>query len=40
VSNPEADARFWDLRNSGYEGPIDHNGNAVEDPDQWVKDHS
>jgi len=40
VSNPEADAKFWDLRNSGYDGPIDQAGNPVEDMDQWIKDHS
>ena len=40
MSNPEADARFFDLRESGYEGPIDQDGNAVEDPGQWIKEHS
>ena len=36
----ENDAKFTTLRESGYTGPIDHNGNAVEDLDQWIKDHS
>jgi len=34
------DKKFFDLRESGYKGPIDHNGNAVEDLDQWIEDHS
>ena len=35
-----ADKRFFDLRESGYTGPVDHNGNSVDDLDQWIKDHS
>lgn len=34
------DAKFFELRESGYTGPIDHNGQPVEDMDQWIKDHS
>ena len=40
MSNPEADARFFELRESGYAGPIDQGGNAVEDLDQWIREHS
>jgi hypothetical protein len=25
-----ADEKFWDLRNSGYDGPIDQDGNKAE----------
>ena len=32
------DRKFFDLRESGYTGPIDHNGNPVEDLDQWIRD--
>jgi hypothetical protein len=35
-----ADKKWRTLRESGYAGPVDHNGNAVEDMDQWIKDHS
>jgi hypothetical protein len=35
-----ADANWQALRESGYTGPVDHNGNAVDDMDQWIKDHS
>ena len=34
------DKKFFDLRESGYTGPIDHNGNAVADMLQWIRDHS
>jgi hypothetical protein len=34
------DKKFFDLRQSGYKGPIDHKGNKVEDMDEWIKDHS
>ena len=34
------DKKFFNLRESGWEGPIDHNGNKVEDMDQWIGDHS
>ena len=34
------DKKFFDLRESGYKGPIDQNGNKVEDLDKWIKDHS
>lgn len=34
-----ADKRFFDLRESGYTGPIDHNGQPVDDLDQWIADH-
>jgi hypothetical protein len=36
----ETDTKFFNLRESGWTGPIDHNGNAVADMDQWIKDHS
>ena len=36
----KADKKFFDLRESGYKGPIDHNGKPVEDMDQWIRDHS
>ena len=42
-NNPErkeAVNKFWALRNEGYTGPIDHNGDKVEDLDQWIEDHS
>ncbi|MCO8272823.1 hypothetical protein M1L60_19695 [Actinoplanes sp. TRM 88003] len=29
----DADRRFFDLRESGYTGPIDQDGNAVTDPE-------
>jgi len=35
-----ADDKFWALRNSGWKGPIDHNGDKVEDMEQWIRDHS
>jgi hypothetical protein len=35
-----ADKRFFDLRESGYKGPIDQDGQPVEDLDQWIKEHS
>lgn len=35
-----ADSRFFDLRESGFTGPIDQDGNAVEDLAQWIRDHS
>ena len=34
-----ADSKFFDLRESGYTGPVDQDGDAV-DLDQWIKDHS
>lgn len=34
-----ADKKFFGLRESGFEGPIDQGGNAVEDMDQWIEDH-
>jgi hypothetical protein len=36
----DAEKKWYDLRNAGYDGWVDHNGNAVEDLDQWIKDHS
>jgi hypothetical protein len=39
-SETAKDKKFFDLRESGYEGPIDHNGNTVADLLQWIKDHS
>jgi hypothetical protein len=30
------DKRFFDLRESGYEGPVDHNGNPVDDMGGWL----
>lgn len=35
-----ADKKWRALRESGYAGPVDHNGEAVEDMDQWIRDHS
>jgi len=35
-----ADKKFFDLRESGFEGPVDQAGNAVEDLGQWIRDHS
>lgn len=35
-----ANGKFRALRESGYTGPIDHNGEPVEDMAQWIKDHS
>jgi len=35
-----ADKRFFDLRESGYTGPIDHNGQPVDDMAQWIREHS
>lgn len=32
-----ADTRFFDLRESGYRGPIDQDGNKVTDVDAWVR---
>jgi hypothetical protein len=32
----DADSRFHELRNSGYTGPIDHDGNKVDDVDAWA----
>jgi hypothetical protein len=34
----EKDRKFFDLRESGYTGPVDQDGNKVEDMDQWIKD--
>jgi hypothetical protein len=31
-----ADEKFRDLRESGYKGPIDQDGNAVADVDEWI----
>jgi hypothetical protein len=36
----EADEKWITLRDSGYKGPIDQDGNAVEDLQQWIKDNS
>lgn len=36
----EASQKLFDLRESGYDGWVDKDGNAVEDVDQWIKDHS
>lgn len=36
----EQDAKFFDLRESGYTGPVDQDGNAVEDLAQWIREHS
>ena len=32
----EKDAHFHDLRESGWRGPIDQDGNKVEDLDAWI----
>lgn len=34
------DKKFFDLRESGYKGPVDQDGNAVEDLARWIRDHS
>lgn len=31
-----ADRKWSALRESGYTGPIDHNGNAVDDMNAWI----
>lgn len=36
----ESDQNLFDLRESGWKGPVDQDGNKVEDLDQWIKDHS
>jgi len=36
----ENDAKFVDLRESGWKGPVDQDGNKVEDLDQWIREHS
>jgi hypothetical protein len=35
-----ADKKWRALRESGYTGPVDHSGNAVEDMDEWIREHS
>jgi hypothetical protein len=37
--NPEAAKKFFALRDSGYRGPIDQDGNKVEDLDAWIEQH-
>ncbi|HEY9411751.1 MAG TPA: hypothetical protein VIP77_19385, partial [Jiangellaceae bacterium] len=41
--NPEypdtADGRFFQLRDSGYTGPIDQDGYRVDDLDAWIEEH-
>lgn len=32
----KADKKFLDLRETGYRGPIDQDGNKVEDLDAWM----
>ncbi|MFE3178683.1 hypothetical protein ACFXPA_44120 [Amycolatopsis sp. NPDC059090] len=34
-----ADKRFFDLRESGYRGPIDQDGRKVADVDDWIRAH-
>jgi hypothetical protein len=34
-----ADRRFFDLREAGYRGPIDQDGNKVDDLDAWMTNH-
>jgi len=34
----EKDSKFHDLRDSGYRGPIDQDGNKVEDINRWVNE--
>jgi hypothetical protein len=36
----EAQAKFTALRESGYDGPVDQNGNPVEDLAEWIREHS
>jgi len=31
----DSDSRRHDLRDSGYRGPIDQDGNKIEDLDRW-----
>lgn len=30
-----SDKRFFELRNSGYKGPIDQDGKRADSPDHW-----
>lgn len=34
----EKDARFFDLRDSGYTGPIDQDENRVDDLEKWMEE--
>lgn len=34
------DKKFFDLRESGYKGQIDQDGNAVKDLARWIREHS
>jgi len=34
----ERDKKFFDLREGGYTGWIDQDGNAVDDVDEWAGD--
>lgn len=36
----KADEKFFELRNSGWKGPIDQDGNKVDDLDAWIAEHS
>ena len=31
------DKKFFDLRESGYKGPIDQNGSKVDNLNKWIK---
>jgi hypothetical protein len=33
-----SDTRFHDLRQSGWTGPIDQDGNRVDDLDEWINE--
>lgn len=33
----DKDRRFHDLRESGYRGPVDQDGNKVDDLDAWIE---
>jgi hypothetical protein len=36
----DADSRYFDLRDSGYQGPIDQDGYPVADVDAWLTEHT
>jgi hypothetical protein len=35
----DIEKKWYDLRNTGYDGPIDHNGNPVDNPESWEQEH-
>lgn len=40
--SPESDTdkKFHDLRESGWKGPIDQDGNKVENLEKWIEDRT